>query len=123
VIQAGSTTTKLVFSPAMRYSTTDARQNCSGTPIDGADITFVGSASTNYVQPLMYHKDAFQFVTGDLPMMDDAQKCVIKRMDGLSIRVWQGSDIRNDELLMRLDILYGTKTLDPRLGARMSGTN
>ena len=121
VVGAGSTTTNLVFSPAMRYSTTDARQNCSGTPATDALLTFVGSASASYVQTLMYHKDAYQFVTGDLPMMDDAQKCVIKRMDGLSIRVWQGSDIRNDELLMRLDILYGFAALRPEWGCRVIG--
>ena len=69
----------------------------------------------------MYHKDAYQFVTGDLPMMDDANKCVIKRMDGLSIRVWQGSDIRNDELLMRLDILDGFAALRPEWGCRIIG--
>ena len=31
--------------------------------------------------------------------------------DGITVRVWQGSDIRNDELLMRIDILYGYAVL------------
>lgn len=117
-----ATTTSITFTPAMIYSTTDPKQNCSGTPADNADIVFVGSASTNYVQPLMYHKEAFQFVTADLPLMDDAQKCVRRTKDGLSLRVWMGSDIRNDELLLRLDILYGMAALRPAWACRMIGS-
>jgi hypothetical protein len=124
-VVVSATTTSITFSPALRYSTTDPRQNCyiaAGAPADNDDITFVGSASTNYVQSLMYHPDAYQFVTGDLPMMDDAQKCVVKKQDNLSIRVWMGSDIRNDELLMRMDILYGFAALRPEWGVRIIGT-
>ena len=90
--------------------------------MDNADITFVGSLSTNYIQPLMYHKEAFQFITADLPLMDDAQKCVRRVKDGLSVRVWMGSDIRNDELLMRLDILYGMAALRPSWACRLIGS-
>jgi hypothetical protein len=91
------------------------------TAFDAAAVTFVGSASTSYVQPLMYHKEAFQFVTADLPLMDDASKCVRRVQDGLSMRVWQASDIRNDEQLMRIDILYGMAALRPEWACRMIG--
>jgi hypothetical protein len=121
VVTASSTTTDLNFSPAMIFSTTDPRQNCSGTPADNNNIVFLGDASTNYVQQLMYHKEAFQFVTADLPIMDDAHKCVRRTQDGLSIRVWMASDIRNDELLMRLDILYGKSALRPEWACRLIG--
>lgn len=117
-----ATTTTINFSPALIYDTTNPLQNCSGAPTDNDDITFVGSASTNYVQQLMYHKEAFQFVTADLPIMDDAHKCVRRVQDGLSLRVWQASDIRNDELLMRIDILYGFAALRPEWACRMIGS-
>jgi hypothetical protein len=116
-----ATTTSITFSPAVIWDTTDPRQNCSGQPTDNDDITFVGSASTNYVQQLMYHKEAFQFVTADLPLMDDAHKCVRRTQDNLSLRVWQASDIRNDELLMRIDILYGFAALRPEWACRIIG--
>lgn len=90
------------------------------TDFDSKTLTFVGSASTTYRQNLMYHKEAFAFVTADLPLMDDAHKCVRKSKDGLSLRVWQASDIRNDELLMRIDILYGFKTLRPYWSTRVT---
>lgn len=118
---AGCTTTNLVFTPAVIYDTANPRQNCSGTPTDNDDITFVGAASTNYVQSLMYHKDAYQFITADLPIVDDAQKCVRVSKDGLSIRVWMASDIINDRLLLRTDILYGMAALRPEWACRMIG--
>jgi hypothetical protein len=86
---------------------------------DDATVMF-GSASGIYQQNLMYHRDFAAFVTADLPLMDDAIKCVRRSQDGLSIRVWQGSDIRNDEMLLRLDILYGWKLLRPEWGVRIS---
>ena len=121
VCSAGCTTTNLVFTPAVIYDTTSALQNCSGAPTNDDDIAFVGAASTNYVQSLMYHKEAFQFVTADLPLMDSSEKCVRRVQDGLSLRVWQDSDIRNDELLMRIDILYGMAALRPEWACRMIG--
>lgn len=108
---------------------TGARQNvCSAasaqlatTDFNSKTMTFVGTASATYAQPLMYHKEAFQFVTADLPLMDDAHKCARRVQDGLSMRVWQASDIRNDELLMRIDILYGYAALRPEWASRMIG--
>lgn len=122
VCSAGCTTTNLVFTPAVIFDTTNPRQNCSGAPTDNDDITFVGDLSSSYVQPLMYHKEAFQFVTADLPIMDDAHKCVRRNSEGLSMRVWQASDIRNDELLMRIDILYGMAALRPEWACRLIGS-
>jgi hypothetical protein len=91
------------------------------TDFNSQTLTFVGAASTSYVQQLMYHHDAYQFVTADLPLMDDAQKCVRVRKENLALRVWMGSDIRNDELLMRVDILYGMAALRPEWGCRIIG--
>lgn len=128
-VTAGTTTIQTV-SPTI-YLTGPRKNVCSST---GADLTtasfdgtnlvpvFVGAASTSYPMPLMYHKEAFQFVTADLPLMDDAAKCVRRVQDGLSMRVWQASDIRNDELLMRIDILYGMAALRPEWACRLIGS-
>ena len=121
-----ASTTVINFSPAITI--TGAKKNVAAA--DGSDITpsglttaavtFLGSASTSYRQNLMYHKDAFTFVTADLPIMDDAHKCVRNQKDGLALRVWQASDIKNDELLMRIDILYGWKSLRPEWACRLT---
>lgn len=107
---------------------TAAKQNvCSATgaklaltDFNSKTLAFFGAASTSYRNNLMYHKEAFAFVTADLPIMDDASKCVRISKDGLSLRVWQASDIRNDEMLMRIDILWGFKTLRPYWACRIT---
>lgn len=129
VVTAGTTAIQTV-SPAIYL--TGPRQNvCSAagaqlavTAFNGTGTVpvFVGAASTSYVQNLMYHKEAFQFVTADLPILDDAQKCVRVNKDGISLRCWMGSDIRNDELLMRIDILYGMAALRPAWASRLIGS-
>ena len=121
-VTAGSTASSINISPPIYSSASGALQNVSAMPTTTAALTFVGGASTAYVQPLMYHKEAFQFVTADLPIMDDAAKCVRRTQDGLSLRVWQASDIRNDELLMRIDILYGMAALRPEWASRIIGS-
>jgi hypothetical protein len=120
----GATTTTI--SPQIFL--TGPRQNvCSSTSgtllttdFNSQTLAFIGAASTSYVQNLMYHKEAFQFVTADLPLMASSEKCVRRVQDGLSLRVWQDSDIRNDELLMRIDILYGYAALRPEWACRIT---
>lgn len=120
-VTSGATSTNLTFSPALIYDTTDPRQNASGTPIDGADITFVGLLSAKYVQPLMYHKEAFQFVNAPLEVMDDADKCAVATREGMSVRVWRASEIINNRRLLRIDILYGFAALRPEWAVRGIG--
>jgi hypothetical protein len=106
------------FSPA--YYATGARKNVDALPVNGAAITLIGTASTSYTQNLMYHKDAFTFATAELPLMADAAKCVVRTYDNISLRVWQASDIRNDELLTRIDILYGYAAIRPQWACRIT---
>ena len=124
---AGSNTS-ITFQPAIRL--TGARKNVARS--DGTDlivsslttaaVVFAGGPSSTYAQPLMYHRDAYTFATCPLPLMDDAIKCVVKTYDGISLRVWEASDIRNDEKLTRIDILWGSAAIRPQWGCRLIGT-
>ena len=114
------TTTAISFSPAIYFTSGNARQNVSAIPIDSAALTWVGALSVGYTQNLMYHKDAFTFATAALPIMSSAEKCVVQTYDNLSLRVWQDGDIRNDELLTRIDILYGYKAIRPEWACRIT---
>ena len=118
-VLTSTSATAWTFAPAIQ--TTGANKNASALPSTTAAIVFVGAAGASYVQPIMYHKEAFQFITADLPLYD-AQKCARRVQDGLSMRVWMDSDIRNDELLMRIDILYGMAALRPEWACRMIGS-
>jgi len=115
-----SFTNSATFAPA--YITSGAKQNVSVLPVTTEAVTLFGLASTSYKNALAYHKDFAAFVTADLPVMADAAQCTVRQEEGMSVRVWKGSDIRNDELLMRIDVLYGYKVLRPEWACRINCT-
>lgn len=94
--------------------------NLAVTDFNAKAVTFVGAASTSYLQNLMYHKEAFQFITAPLPLMGNEMMCTRKEQEGLSLRVWQAPDIINDRMLMRMDILYGFAALRPEWACRIT---
>jgi hypothetical protein len=113
-------TTSATFSPA--YINTGAKQNVNVLPVTGDAVTLFGTAGATYKNALAYHRDFAAFVTADLPVMADAAQCTVRQEEGMSVRVWKGSDIRNDELLMRIDVLYGYKVLRPEWACRINCT-
>ena len=108
----------ITVSPAL--ISTGARQNVSALPASGAAITIVGTASTNYGQSMVYHKDAFTFATADLVMPKGVDWGAREVYDGISLRIVRDYDINNDTLPRRVDILYGYKTLRAQLACRLA---
>ena len=110
------------ISPAIYIS--GARQNVAGigTTTSTQTVSTLGVLNSTYPLGLMYHKDAFTFATAALPLMQNSEKCVRRTYDGLSLRVWQDSDIRNDELLTRIDILYGYAAIRPEWACAIVGS-
>lgn len=110
------------ISPTVFGPTSNALQNVSALPADNAAVTFYGTtSSTAYPQNLIFHKDAFTFATVDLPMPRAAQMASRKTLDGISMRIWQGDDIVNDQFPTRSDILYGYVATYPELACRVWG--
>lgn len=117
-----SNETQIVISPAI--ITSGAYQNVNSAPGNDKTITVMGTASTDYAQNMIFHKDAFQLVTVPL-FIDPAMSFAARATDedtGLSIRIAKDYDITNDEILTRCDILYGVKALRPELATRLSGS-
>jgi hypothetical protein len=121
-VAAADGTTSMTIPTNTAYRSAGAKKNVSALPVTSKEVNFFGSASTTYKNALSYHKDFAAFVTADLPRMADAAYCTTRSQDGLSVRVWQGSDIRNDELLMRIDILFGYAVLRPEWACRINCT-
>ncbi len=86
----------------------------------GKAVVVVGTASTNYGQSMVYHKNAFTFATADLVMPKGVDWGAREVYDGVSLRIVRDYDINNDRLPCRVDILYGYKTLRPQLAARLA---
>jgi hypothetical protein len=115
-----TSTTTLTISPPI--ITSGAFQTVSAAAADAATITIVGTASTNYQQNLVFHRNAFALAVVPMIKPPGAVDVARESYKGLSVRLipyYTGStDIAN----YRLDVLYGVKSVDPRLATRLSGT-
>ncbi len=96
----------------------------SAAPVDGATVTWIGTASTAYRQNAIFHRDAIglAFVKLPSPAGNSDVAFATDSETGISIRYWRDSNISTDEHLARCDVLFGTAMMDPRLGVRLSGT-
>jgi hypothetical protein len=102
--------------------TSGAFQTVSVAPADNAAMSFFGAAGTGYAQNLVFHKNAFALVVVPLvkpPGAVDVSRETYKNINARVIPVYDGT---NDKSAWRLDILYGVKTVDPRLAVRLSGS-
>ncbi len=89
---------------------------------DGLTITNVGTASTNYVQNMVFHKNAMALACVPMEMPVASVGGARKSYKGISVRVVPVWDGINDVSKWRLDLLYGRKLIDPRIICRISGT-
>jgi hypothetical protein len=112
----------LTLTIAPQIITSGAFQTCSAAPADNAALTFVGTANTNYTNNLFFDRNAFALVTVPMARPPGAVDVSRQSKNGLSVRVIPFYDGTNDKSTWRLDVLYGTKTIDPRLAVRVSGT-
>jgi len=116
---AGPTATSLAISPAI--VTTGAAQNVFVGPADNAAITKVGgAASALYQQSVLFHPEAFTFVSADLVDVSKFGAWGARQvMDSISMRIARQYNITNDTVPCRIDVLYGYKTLRPQLAVRV----
>jgi hypothetical protein len=90
------------------------------TNLLSATIVPLGSASSNYRQNIMAHKNAMALACVPMEMPPGAVGGARKSAEGISIRVIPIYDGINDVSKWRTDILYGRRLIDPRLGVRAS---
>lgn len=116
---SGASATSLAVSPSIVV--TGARQNVTASPTDtGAVVKLGAGASETLKQSLVYHPDAFTFVTADLIDVSKFGAWGSRQVqDGISMRIARQYDIVNDKIPCRIDVLYGFKTVRPQLAARI----
>lgn len=114
-------TTTLTISPPI--ITAGAHRTVSAAPADDATITLLGAASTGYAQNLVMHKNAMALAVVPMEMPQAVYNGSRQTYKGLSCRVIPIYDGTNDISKWRLDLLYGRRLIDPRLGTRLSGVS
>ena len=108
------------ISPAI-YTPTNALATVDSFPADNAAVTFLGSASTQYPQNLVYQKDAIAFATADLLLPQGVDMASRQVHNGISLRIVRQYDINNDRMPCRIDVLYGYSTIRAPAAVRMWG--
>ena len=115
-----ASTTATVTVAAM-YSATHALATMLTLPATAKAVVFVGAASTQYPQNLVYHKDAITFATADLLLPQGVDMAARAVHNGISLRVVRQYDINNDRMPCRIDVLYGFSTIRPQMACRIWG--
>lgn len=107
--------------------TTGTGQTVSGSPANGAALTFTsGAAGTVTPVGLAFHRDAFAFVSVDLEDVSKYGAWSARVSDdqlGVSMRVTRQYAIGSDTVPCRIDVLYGWATPRPQEACRVYGSN
>jgi len=119
VASGGGVASVTVF-PAI-YTSVHALATVDAFPVATAAVTFVGSASSQYPQNLVYHKDAITFATADLLLPQGVDMASRAVHNGISLRMVRQYDINNDRMPCRIDVLYGYSVIRPQMAARIWG--
>ena len=112
---------KVTLSISPSIITSGATQTVTASPDTNAVLTFVGAASTSYPNNLVFHKDAFALATADLVLPKGVDMAAREVYDGISVRLVRQYDINNDNIVARLDVLYGWATQYAQLACRIAG--
>jgi len=103
------------------YTSDNALATVNSFPASGKAVVFVGAASSQYAQNLVYHKDAITFATADLLLPQGVDMAARAVHNGISLRVVRQYDINNDRMPCRIDVLYGYNTIRPQMACRIWG--
>lgn len=120
VAASGGAYAAVKISPAI-YTSSVALATVSSFPQAGDTITFLGGASTQYPQNLVYHRDAIAFATADLLLPQGVDMASRQVHNGVSMRVVRQYDINNDRMPCRIDVLYGYSVIRPQMAVRLWG--
>lgn len=109
------------ISPTIYGPTSGSLQNISALPTSSSVVNLFGVLSTAYQQNLMYHPEAFRFVS--IPLYTPANRdfAASENIDGINVRVLRDFDIRTSESIMRFDILGGIAIVRPEWACRYTG--
>ena len=120
VTAAGGAYAAVKISPAI-YTSGNALATVNSFPQSGAAVTFLGGASSQYPQNLVYHRDAIAFATADLLLPQGVDMASRQVHNGVSMRVVRQYDINNDRMPCRIDVLYGYSVIRPQMAVRLWG--
>jgi len=104
----GSTVTTITFTPPFDVDIADT-----------AVVTFNAANASGFKSNLAFHKNAFAFVSRPLEPYLGGISCSVENYKGVSCRVAFDGDTSSKVNKMSVDMLFGVKTLDKELAAKL----
>jgi hypothetical protein len=120
-LASSTSTTTATVTVAPMYSAATALATMNVLPATSKAVVFVGAASTQYPQNLVYNKQAITFATADLLLPQGVDMASRAVHNGISLRMVRQYDINNDRMPTRIDVLYGFSTIRPQMACRIWG--
>jgi hypothetical protein len=109
----------LTFTPAI-YTTTGRQNVVAAGMANSSAIVKVGAAASELLNSsLAFYRDAFTFVTADLPMPKGTDMAASATVDGITVSLVRDFDVSSRDFKTRLDILYGFAAIRPQLAVRI----
>jgi hypothetical protein len=119
VTSDGSGNATIPISPPITPTT--AQQTVTASPDDGATVLPVGTEATAYPVNMLYHSLFATFATATLIMPNDVDMGARKVGDGISMRFLRQYSASTDNIISRLDILFGSLVQRPELACGLWG--
>ena len=115
---AVATATSISISPAI--VTSGAYQNVSASPTTGSPYVIKGAASTSYGCNVGFHEDAFTLAMVPMATPPDGTGARVEQIshNGYTIKVTDFYDGTNDNVVTRLDVLFGWAATYPELAVK-----
>ena len=115
----------LSISPAIittgAFKTVDV---AADTVPDAAVITPTsGSPGVRYAEGMAFHKNALTLATADLEAFRGGIDNSVGNLSGYAMRIAIDSDVLRDKTIVRADMLYGVRLLEPRAAVRQAETD
>ena len=120
-LASSTSTTTATVTVAPMYSSANALATMNVLPSTSKAVVFVGAASTQYPQNMVYNKQAITFATADLLLPQGVDMASRAVHNGISLRMVRQYDINNDRMPTRIDVLYGFSTIRPQMACRIWG--
>jgi hypothetical protein len=117
----GSGIATLSISPAIYTSASNGLQNVTAFPADGDTCNVLtGAASTGYTQNLVYHPNAFRFISSKLFQPKNTEMSGVATEDGITVNMVSDFDINTRKEILRFDVLYGFSAIRPEWACRIT---
>jgi len=97
-------------------------QTVVASPDNAAQVRQVGVASETYLKNFAFAPDAVTMATADLELPRGVHEADRQAYDGISLRMISDYDVRSDQFITRLDVLYGYLWVRPEWACVVADT-